>query len=174
MRRNLTEAQIKAALIKLEKRVKAGGLAELRPQDVVDAARDPKHILHDQFTWDDAEAAERYRLMQARELLRIKIHVTIAPGKITRVALAVRTPTNGGHQPGYVRTDLVQQQSVNARLMLDREVEGIGYLVKRGRNLAALKGLSEEFETLLWDKLYESESDPKPKKRRRRPDRHPD
>jgi hypothetical protein len=174
MRRDLTEDQIKRALIKLEKRVKAGGMPELQPQDVVDAARDPKHILHGQFNWNDAEAAERYRLIQARELLRIRVRVTVRPGVITRVALAVRTPTNGGHQSGYVRTDLIQQQSINARLMLEREVESIGYHVRRARLLASLKGLSEEFETLLWDKLYESESDPKPKKRRRRPDRHPD
>jgi hypothetical protein len=37
---------------------------------VLDEARDPAHPLHGRFTWDDSVAAERYRLSQARELIR--------------------------------------------------------------------------------------------------------
>ena len=45
-----------------------GGL--LRPQAVVDAARDEESPLHGAFCWDDTEAANRYRLIQAQELIR--------------------------------------------------------------------------------------------------------
>lgn len=41
----------------------------LRPVQVVEAARDEASPLHGQFTWDDAKAAEEYRLWQARELI---------------------------------------------------------------------------------------------------------
>lgn len=37
---------------------------------VLDEARDPAHPLHGRFTWDDSVAAERYRLSQARDLIR--------------------------------------------------------------------------------------------------------
>lgn len=37
---------------------------------VVDFARDPKTALHSQFTWDDGEAAEKWRLEQARRVIR--------------------------------------------------------------------------------------------------------
>lgn len=37
---------------------------------VLDEARDPGHPLHDRFTWDDEVAGERYRLGQARDLIR--------------------------------------------------------------------------------------------------------
>lgn len=49
-------------------RIKHGDLNDLI---VVDEARDPKHPLHHRFEWDDSIAGERYRLSQARELLRV-------------------------------------------------------------------------------------------------------
>lgn len=45
-----------------------GGL--LRPAAVVDAARDEKSPLHGAFEWDDTEAAQKYRLLQAQSLIR--------------------------------------------------------------------------------------------------------
>lgn len=48
----------------------------LDQRTVVDAAREPTHILHDRFTWDDSVAGERYRLMQAGVLIR-QARVTI-------------------------------------------------------------------------------------------------
>ena len=36
------------------------------PQDIVNAARNPDTELHKCFEWDDAIAAERYRIVQAR------------------------------------------------------------------------------------------------------------
>lgn len=46
----------------------AGG--DLTPKAVVEAARDPKNLLHPHFEWDDAIAADRYRQDQAREIIR--------------------------------------------------------------------------------------------------------
>ena len=43
---------------------------ELRPKDVVAAAEDPDSAMHDHFEWDDSEAAEKYRLDQARYIMR--------------------------------------------------------------------------------------------------------
>lgn len=40
------------------------------PQRVVEAARNPRNVLHKHFTWDDAEAAESYRREEARTLIR--------------------------------------------------------------------------------------------------------
>lgn len=47
---------------------KAGG--ELTPGAVVDAARAPRHALHPFFEWNDAAAAHKFRLDQARSLIR--------------------------------------------------------------------------------------------------------
>lgn len=61
---------------------------ELTPPAVVEAARDKKHILHRHFEWDDAEAANRYRLDQARGLIR-SIHAEDADAE-------------DGHAPAYI------------------------------------------------------------------------
>lgn len=50
---------------------------KLNPCDVVEAARNPASPLHDKFTWDDGEAAEQYRLIEARKL--ISVHVEYLP-----------------------------------------------------------------------------------------------
>jgi hypothetical protein len=42
----------------------------LTPRNVVDAARKPDHPLHRRFEWNDGVAAEKYRLVQARQLIR--------------------------------------------------------------------------------------------------------
>lgn len=40
------------------------------PADVLQVARDPLSVLHPYFVWDDSEAAEKYRTIQAGVLLR--------------------------------------------------------------------------------------------------------
>lgn len=48
----------------------------ITPAHVVDAARDPENPLHDNFEWDDTEAAEAWRRQQARMLIA-RVRVTI-------------------------------------------------------------------------------------------------
>lgn len=43
----------------------------LKPKAVLESARNNRHPLHKHFEWDDALAAESYRLDQARELIRV-------------------------------------------------------------------------------------------------------
>lgn len=42
----------------------------LTPALVVETAADANHPLHNRFQWDDAEAAAKWRLEQARQLIR--------------------------------------------------------------------------------------------------------
>lgn len=48
---------------------------ELTPPDVVKDARNPNSPLHPFFEWDDSEAAEQYRLQQARGLIRAVVAI---------------------------------------------------------------------------------------------------
>ena len=42
----------------------------ISPRILVDESRDPRAPLHHKFTWDDEEAGENYRLVQAGQLIR--------------------------------------------------------------------------------------------------------
>lgn len=57
----------------LEAIAKANG-GEIIPAAVVESARAQRHPLHRHFEWDDAVAAESFRLDQARSLIRA-IHI---------------------------------------------------------------------------------------------------
>lgn len=51
----------------------------LKPEDVVEFAKDDETALHSAFTWNDGEAASAYRLWQARQVIRVC--VTIREGE---------------------------------------------------------------------------------------------
>ena len=54
-----------------------GGL--LRPQDVVDVARDKDNPLHEYFDWSDKVASQQWRLHQARQLIRVTVEYIKGP-----------------------------------------------------------------------------------------------
>jgi len=79
----------------------------LRGEKVVAVARDPAHVLHAYFEWDDGDAADAYRLAQAQALIRrvrvtvVREHadqreVTVAP-----VRAYVSLPSQRGEDGGY-------------------------------------------------------------------------
>lgn len=50
--------------------IRQGSGGALRPRAVVDAAAKPDHPLHPHFEWDDEKAADKYRMDQARTIIR--------------------------------------------------------------------------------------------------------
>lgn len=89
----------------------------LTPKLVVDVARDPEHPLHSRFEWDDSVAGERYREIQARELIRV-VKVTEAAGdndvRRVRSFLSVQRPDG----PSYVPAEEVKADPLMARMVL--------------------------------------------------------
>ena len=52
----------------------------LTPVSVVERAKNKKSILHKLFEWDDSEAAEQYRLQQARKIVSHVVEVVVIRG----------------------------------------------------------------------------------------------
>ena len=131
--KTLTSQQLDKFLIDLY--YKQGGI--LTPEIVVDAARPATSPIHDRFEWDDLEAAERFRLRQAQQLLKqSKYEIMVSPSKAipkpTNLPIQVRRfhglDTKGHRDKGYVAiTDIQQDQA------LERE-----YLTVMERALRAL------------------------------------
>lgn len=59
------------------------------PDRVVELAVNPAHPLHDCFEWDDGEAGYKYRLWQARQLIR-RVVITTPAGSITPKYVSVK------------------------------------------------------------------------------------
>lgn len=136
---------------KIEKRLAAiakrhGGA--LRPDDVVDDARDPKSPLHDQFEWDDSVAAHKYRISQARTLIKtVTIEVKVEHREVV-VPRYVRDPSVGERQ-GYADVFEIKNEQELARDALRAEVKRVRSLLERTRSIAAVLGLESELGDLM-------------------------
>ena len=53
----------------------------LSPHKVVEFAKDKKTALHEYFEWDDTEAAQQWRIHQARMLIRVVVTIIPFEGK---------------------------------------------------------------------------------------------
>ena len=110
----------------------ADRIGHLTPEAVVKRARNPESALHAMLTWDDGEAADQYRLLQARslirrvvvrveqpaenELVKIRAFVNVERGSTEYVPLAlVRSDENAA--AAIIHHLLADLRSVQQRLM---------------------------------------------------------
>lgn len=104
------------------------------PAALVEAARPADSPLHPLFEWDDSEAARRYRVEQARRVIRT-LRVTVLDKRASGPAFVhVRRVTPEGVQDGYVTT---------ARALLGPDRPGV---LKDA--LSQLNGLRRRYEAL--------------------------
>lgn len=85
----------------------------LKPQTIVQVARDKKNPLHSCFEWDDKKAAESYREDQARYILR---HITVQvqepeDEKPTEVRAYVNLVDSREKEREHVYTDIISAVS---------------------------------------------------------------
>lgn len=75
---------------------------KLHPEDVIDRARHSTSALHEFFTWDDRRAAHRWRMEEARHLIRsYSIVVQQQPTVTARAFVSLKSarPHGGGYLP---------------------------------------------------------------------------
>lgn len=96
---------------------KAGG--HLTPPDIVETARNPRHVLHKHFEWDDQVAAESYRLDQARSLVQC-IHVEAGETEsgVARAYLSVREKDGTSYRS---IGDVLQSADLQAKVLAAAE-----------------------------------------------------
>ena len=114
-----------AAIGELEE-LRAASAGFLKPEDVVERARSPNSALHRYFEWDNNDAAEAFRLQQARQVVRAVVRYLPAAN---RQPLAVRAylslPSDRAAGRGYAATvDILDDDARLAEAMrqLERDV----------------------------------------------------
>lgn len=97
-------------------RLSVGGVIE--PRAVVEAARDPDSVLHDYFEWNDSTAAEAYRIVQARQLLRTFVVHVGEPAVATRAFVSLTSDRISGG--GYRATiDVLSDDELREQMLQD-------------------------------------------------------
>lgn len=109
-----TTAAIHAALVAI-----AGERGTVTPEQVVESAKDEAHPLHGYFEWDDDEAAARYRLMQASQLIRqVRVSVVAADQRTMVVRAFVSLPSDRIGTGGYRTIEgVLAEQGQRAELL---------------------------------------------------------
>lgn len=75
-------------------------------REILDAARSEESPIHAAFCWDDTEAAEKWRLRQAGEMLRCLVRIVkVGPDRSAPVRAFVSIE-NGNSRRGYVSVDV--------------------------------------------------------------------
>ncbi len=110
---------------------------KLTPEQVVEAASDESSALHSCFTWDDSEAAARWRLDEARELIRsVRIETVIEERTIRSVAY-VHDPKRDQNEAGYV--NVMRVRKPDAVEVMRTELNSIAALLERAHGIAQSK-----------------------------------
>ena len=112
----------------------SGGV--LMPSSVVEHARDEDSPLHDLFEWDDFEAAEKYRLHQARQLIRVC--VTIEPTTKNEVRMFVNLLPSRYDGGGYIDTLAALKSEPTRALVLETALSELQAFEKKYNDLIEL------------------------------------
>jgi len=116
----------------------------LRAEDVVKFARNPKTALHKQFVWDDTEAARRYRLVQAREIIRVSVRVEPLVSRPIQAWVSLcddREAPGGGYRP---LCEVMSDDELRAKLLS----QALSELRRLQKKYADLKELAPVFAAL--------------------------
>lgn len=130
----------------------------LNPAHVVDAARDASSVLHDEFAWDDEEAAEFYRLAQAGALIRrVKFQIvkqdpkTKAISIMTTRAYQSRPSTRGNG--GYESIEAIMADDEKREELLQQVLRELSAYRKRYAELSALTSVWNAIDSATDDLL---------------------
>lgn len=132
---------ISAELAKIAQR--NGGI--LLPERVVEFASDPETALHGQFEWDDTEAARKYRIEQARAVIRLSVIVVGDAPEPVRAYVSLSSDREHG---GYRRmVDVLSRDDLAAQLLADAMAE-IRSVLRKYETIAKLKPIWDAMKTI--------------------------
>lgn len=118
----------------------------LHPKSVLDFARNKSTELHKFFEWDDNEAAEKYRIAQARALIRV--NVIVSPQTNEKVRAYVSLSTDRKNEGGYrALVDIVNDEVMLDTLVADAMKE-LAFVTKKYESLKKIAEIGELFETI--------------------------
>jgi hypothetical protein len=121
----------------------------ITPELVVDAARDPDSPLHEFFTWDNDEAAEKHRLNEARSLIRsIRVDVKIS-NMVISAPYYIRDPEAKRDEQGYLTAPVLRKSEDLAREAVVAAFQRASRVLSGARDVAAALGMSNEIDDMV-------------------------
>lgn len=118
----------------------------LTPRMIVDASRPDDAPLHPAFTWDDVRAAELYREVEARAIVRSVrvVHDEQPDARPMRVYVSVQQQFGTDTQRGYVPISKAMNDPVLRDQVIDTARRDLRAFVSRYREFADLTAIGNE------------------------------
>lgn len=123
----------------------------LTAEKVLEAAENTHSPLHQYFEWDDSAAAQKYRLIQARMMIRVVVQYEQSPnnGGYIKVrqfrSLSSDRQRDGG---GYrMLNDVLSDEEMKVRLLADAKKE-MQVFQKKYREIEALAGVISAMQSI--------------------------
>ena len=117
----------------------------LQASAVVEAARPTESPLHSHFEWDDVKASNEYRLWQARQLIRVCVHVIDkSPNESDRIWVSLksdRSSPGGLYRP---TVSVLSDKALREQLLRDA-IDEFDYFQKK---FGQLKELVDVFRAM--------------------------
>lgn len=134
----------KADAQKVADEISSIGLS-VKPEEIVDKARDESTELHKCFEWDDTKAAEKYRVYQARQIV---CHLIIKEVNNEPQKQEVRFFYKTDSQEGYKPVSYIMRNEDEYQKLLDRALSELKAFQKKYSTLKELDGLFDAINAL--------------------------
>lgn len=121
-------------------------LEEVTPENVLEKARDDSTELHKCFEWDDSVASEKYRLIQARDVIR---HFVVEYKTSEEKKEPIRTYQISTTKNTYLPTRVIVQQPDEYAALLARAKEELRNFERRYNSIAELEEVFEAIDRLI-------------------------
>lgn len=123
----------------------------LTAKGVLKKAKAKTHELHGQFDWNDTIAGGKWRLEQARRLIR-SVVVEVKEGNRTIAApVWVRNPDQPPAEQGYVTLSVLRRDADRSHAALVAEFAAAGNHLRRARDIAWYLNAADKVDQILRD-----------------------
>lgn len=119
------------------------GSTQITPEEVLKKARKKNTELHKCFTWDNNEAAEKYRLLEARRIIQMLVVTPVSEEHTPARAFQITSEKNV-----YQPTRLFLEQPDEYEVLLNRAIGELKALEKRYKQLSELEDVFSAIDEL--------------------------
>jgi hypothetical protein len=120
----------------------------LRPEAVVEYAKNPETALHHKFTWDDTEAAYNWRLVQARMVIR-NVRIVMSDQKPIKFRAYVSMKDDRYNDLGYRPTIKVMEDDALRQVLLEEAKEEMEIFMTKYAHLQELSQVIQEMRKVI-------------------------
>lgn len=128
---------------------------EVIPSVMIEESKNEESILHPCFEWDDAKAADHYRIHQAKGVIRNLVVVYELKEKKEPVAVRafVHTCEANEKQPRYIHIETALSDEILTNRLLESAIRDLNEFRGKYKNLAELSKVFRIIDEVLYENV---------------------